>query len=527
MSPAATRAREAIGRGDLISAYDETVSAIEAGDSSPEIRHQQVLALARMGDTERAMALFEQYGLDQSDDAHQQSIGARLMKDRALAMQAGAHKDSALKAAASAYYMIFAASGDSYPGINAASLAMLSGQEDRARRIAAEILDDPAVASPDNYYNEATRAEALLILGRIEHCVQSLRAAAGMIGNDHGAKSTTCRQIKLLARHMGLCRDAVRDLVEPIQPARVAHFCGHIFAADSQVEATISAEIECRLQESNIGFAFGALAAGGDILVAEAVLARGGELHVVLPFAIEDFVAQSVRPAGDEWVTRFERCMAEAESCTLATEMVYVGDPHQFSYCTSVAMGRAKLRAQHLGNQPIQLAIWDGVETEGPAGTGPDVAAWREQGGETIVINPAGMDSAYQRAPAPSLEVHDRALAAIIFTDFPGFSKLAEEVLPRFWNGVMRTIAEVLNAHPGDVLFRNRCALCRDLQRGGGGADHSGASGQIEGFRLQNIGAGFRRNARWRAFWTSLPGIRSYHRAVEFLWHRSIPRRPD
>src|ERR1044072_4357630 len=85
MSQAADLAKAALARGDLIAAYDVTTAAIAEGDEGGTVRHQQVLALARMGDTERAMGLFTAYGLDRSNDPHERAIGARLLKDRALA----------------------------------------------------------------------------------------------------------------------------------------------------------------------------------------------------------------------------------------------------------------------------------------------------------------------------------------------------------------------------------------------------------------------------------------------------------
>ncbi|HEV2865335.1 MAG TPA: hypothetical protein VGX37_02380, partial [Allosphingosinicella sp.] len=80
MSQASYLAKAALARGDLIAAYDITVSAIAAGDSSSAIRHQQVLALARMGDTDRAMEKFLAYDLKSSPHAHERAVGARLLK---------------------------------------------------------------------------------------------------------------------------------------------------------------------------------------------------------------------------------------------------------------------------------------------------------------------------------------------------------------------------------------------------------------------------------------------------------------
>ena len=48
-----------------------------------------------------------------------------------------------------------------------------------------------------------------------------------------------------------------------------------------------------------------------------------------------------------------------------------------------MAMGMARLRAEHLVGEAIQLAIWDGEPSNGPAGTGADVAAWAKHGGRS------------------------------------------------------------------------------------------------------------------------------------------------
>src|SRR3954468_16849726 len=104
---AADLAKAALARGDLIAAYDVTTAAIADGDVGGTIRHQQVLALARMGDTERAMGLFTAYGLDRSSNAHERAIGARLLKDRALAAPAGAGRQDAIVRAHDAYHDIY------------------------------------------------------------------------------------------------------------------------------------------------------------------------------------------------------------------------------------------------------------------------------------------------------------------------------------------------------------------------------------------------------------------------------------
>ncbi len=446
MEPA-ERARAALARGDLIAAYDLSTAALAAGEDE-ELRHLQILALARMGDTERAMELFKGHGLEASPDPHRRAAGARLLKDRALKLGEGPERQAALADAHRAYRAIFEESGDAFPGINAATLALLSGQEDEARTLAEAALGS---ATEADFYGAVTRAEALLVLGRTDEARDALGAAPVRESKDHGARSTARRQLRLVARHHGIGE----DLLDALAPPAVAHFAGHMFTADPARETQLREEIDAALDTAGVGFGYGALACGADILFAEALLARGAELHVVLPFADEDFLMQSVRPGGEAWEPRFEACLAAAASVTRATSIPFFGDPAQYGYGSRIAMGLARLRAEHLQSDPIQIVVWDGVPATGPAGTGADVAVWSEADGQTRIVAPGPVNRAHRRPPPRHESGHERVLAAVLFTDFVGFSKLPEAALPAFWDGVMRTVAEVLDEHESEVSCRN------------------------------------------------------------------------
>src|SRR5262249_23034213 len=113
------------------------------------------------------------------------------------------------------------------------------------------------------------------------------------------------------------------------------------------------------------------------------------------------------------------------------------------------------LRAQHLAAEAVQLAIWDGQASDGPAGTGADVMSWQEAGARSRTVDPGPVRRGLDRPPPPIVTSTHRALAAILFTDFAGFSKLGETVPPHCWDGVMRLIADVLDAHGDAVVSRN------------------------------------------------------------------------
>ncbi len=455
MSEAAEIARKALSRGDLIGAYDATVAAIEAGDDSGAIRHQQILALARMGDTDRAMARFAEYGLEGSSNVDERTIGARILKDRAFNKPAGPARQEAMERAFEAYHDVYEATKDSFPGINAATLALLAGREAESRALAEALLADPDVAAPADYWKAATRAEALLLLGRTEEVTELLGSDAIRSSTDLGGRSSTLRQLGMIAAHLGMSPHERATLVAPLRPPRVLHYCGHMFGADPADEARVRAAVDAVLDEEEVGIAYGALACGSDIVAAEALLRRGVELNVVMPFEEQDFLEQSVRPGGPGWEDRYRACLRAAKRVIHASPMAYFGNPDQYGYASRMAMGLACLRAEHLAAEAIQLAIWDGVAPGGPAGTGADVLAWQEAGGRTRTVEPGPVMRGLERPPPRIVTRAERALAAILFTDFAGFSKLGETVLPVFWDGVMRIIADVLDAHGDAVVSRN------------------------------------------------------------------------
>lgn len=444
------RAQAAIERGDLLSAYD--LSRQNSGlSSSLELAYLAALAMARMGETDQAMRLYEQSGLAAAEDVDSRSLGARLLKDRAL-QHGGAAEE--LKQAADAYAEAHRRTRDPFPAINAATLNLLAGDREQAEHFAQIALKAPSVAMPSDYYGAATRAEALAILGQEAEAAKAIELALNLPGANFGARSTTLRQFELLARHQA-AEDRMRPIISRLIPPAVVFFSGHIFKTDPVREGAIAAEIDRRLDELSVGFGYGALAAGADILIAERLLARGSTLNLVFPFREDDFIASSVAPAGEQWLKRYHAVREQAAGISFATLAQYVHDPAQFGYGSTVAMGMARLRAMHLGTHAIQLVIWDGkMHDDAPAGTGHDVREWRSSGGMTVTIPADDLDRSIKHEasePAPG----DRCLKAFLFADFPGYTRIKEGKLPLFWSRVMATAGSVLDRYSGALEFSN------------------------------------------------------------------------
>jgi class 3 adenylate cyclase len=191
-------------------------------------------------------------------------------------------------------------------------------------------------------------------------------------------------------------------------------------------------------------------------LVAEAILARGGELHAVMPFAEEDFLRTSVRVGGAEWEERYIRARDLASSVTFATQIQHEDDDELFAYCSKLVMGLARLRAEIMQTDAFQLAVWDGNAPGGVAGTAADCAEWARQGGETRIVSiPKDRPPLDSAVTIKGKNSPRWALRSMLFADFAGFSRLEEDRLPRFLEVVMGRIAAVLDRHGDAVLTRN------------------------------------------------------------------------
>lgn len=444
-----------LGQGDALSAFDCAAAARKAGSDSPRLRYLMVRALAASGDSLGAMHLYEALDLAASGDVDSLALAGRIWKDAAFDHE-GEGRAALLARAAAAYDHAWQVSGAAFPAINAASLYAMLGERERAAALAGPIA---ATAAGAGYWDRATAAEALLLLGRGEEALRHARAADAA-GAGAGDRASTCRQIARLAESGVVDAEHAGAMVALLRPPPVGVYCGRMFRAGGEGEVGALRAISAALDAQPLSALIGPLACGADILFAEQALARGIDLTIILPFAEEDFIAQSVRSGGDAWVVRYERCRDRAAMVHFASHSRFVSDDCQFILGSHTAMGLAKLRAGELETEAIQLAVVDPEVAArtgaAAAGTNADIALWREHGGRTAMIAVGGLDRSldFPSAPKPP-EGTRRGLYAILFADFAGFSKLGEAELPVFASEVMGGIGRVLDGFGDAVLFRN------------------------------------------------------------------------
>jgi hypothetical protein len=448
-------------RGELLAAFDLAERGLSEHPDDAALKHRAVLALARAGATEEAARRFVDYGLDRIEDEDEDigALRARIAKDSALAEEGEVRRRRAGRAA-ELYGAVFARTGGYYPAINAASLSLIAGNETRARELAEAVLSLVAASGEDSYWAAATEAEALLLLVRDVAAHEALERAAARHDLDYGALATTRRQLRVICQMLGLDSDVLRPLTGPA----VVYFCGHRIGTDGfprEAEPLVQASIATVLQRHSPGYAYGALAGGADILWAEALLAHGTELHVVLPFDERAYVQQSVATCGPDWAERFTRCRDAATEVRYATNDAFLGDDVLLRYGGELAMGLALLRARYLDAEVRQLALWDGEPPRGVAGTAIDVATWRSGGRAVTIVTPAGEiadgQTIARRGDATPVEAAEdgRVVRAMLFGDFRWFSKLTDEQAVTFATRVLGPIAAVYRRHSDEVLHRN------------------------------------------------------------------------
>lgn len=358
--------------------------------------------LARTGDTEQAWRLFEASGLARAaDNADALTLKGRLTKDRALKAATNDERAALLEEAQSAYLSAAALRPATYPLINAATLALLAGNREGARRTAVRILSmlESGHHEPETeYWLKATRAEACLLLGKEDQAREALADAvrtAPAAWEDH---ASTLRHFRLILGTLNLSS----EWLDALRPPPSMHFSGAIRLGRDPND--IPQAVEIAIGEFAPRFGFGALAAGSDIIIAETLIRRGAELHIVLPASIDAFRQQSVGHFGSQWIARFDRLLDIAATIETLPDLDEVSEAG-IMLATRMAMGLAIRQSRLLETQACALRIGT-AETDRPAIKRLDMA-WEAQG---LAIHRIGVD----RTPAPDIPLPAFASKAII-----------------------------------------------------------------------------------------------------------------
>lgn len=450
--------------GEPLFAYDVLREGLNLWPADVRLRQLQALALARSGATQRANDVLVQLHREGHTDEETLGVLARTYKDLWAQATDEKSQQEQLQLACKFYDEAYERSRGYYSGINAATMALLLGQRERALNLAGEVreaclqeLKSLSAESDDRYWPLATLGEAALILGEWDEAEDWYGEAAEVGQTKFGELTSTRRTARLIIDYLKGDR---RRIDKYFRIPKVAVFSGHMIdrpdrAAPrfpSRLESAVRDAIRRRLVKRGVGIGYASAACGSDILFLESLLELEGKAYVVLPYEQNQFKKDSVEIAsGAKWVERFEKVMERASDVLLASEQPLVESTLSFEYTNLLLHGLANIRAERFETDLVPIAVWDGKQGDGPGGTASVVERWRQLGYEIELINlkemldeelPELRSTPEQQQPslaqAAARETEEAApefgtrMMALLFADAVHFSKLTEEQIPRF-----------------------------------------------------------------------------------------------
>ena len=234
--------------GEPLMAYDVIAEGLKGWPTDVRLQQLLALAMARSGATHRANSLLLQLLESGQQDEETISLLARTHKDLWAQAIDPIEKHRQLRLTAERYEQAYQLSGSYYPGINAATMAMLLTEEERAKAIAREVrekclskLRPLDQRCSDDYWLLATLGEAALILREWSEA-QDWYAQAVQIGHGrYGDLSSSRRNATLLVQYL---EGDIGRIKQWFQIPRVVVFSGHIIDQPYRTTPRFPPELE-------------------------------------------------------------------------------------------------------------------------------------------------------------------------------------------------------------------------------------------------------------------------------------------
>lgn len=360
------------------------------------------------------------------------------------------------------YYQSFQKDQNTTTGINAAWNAWLTGEDELAKKLAASVLRLlPPYGLEASFRELIDLAEAQLLLGREDDACKLYEEAM----KQHDAQEDSNEYISVVTARQQLyfLREAgfkiPNSALDVLTPPTIVVFTGHAIDHPSfqvslfppELENDIKRIITEKLQSIDAKIGYSSASCGADLLFIEALQELGGEVNIILPFAISDFVETNVRHAGPRWEKRFEKAIANAHSVSFACEDRYLGHDMLYRFSNHVMHGSAVMRGKFLTTEPHLMAVWHSRTDSMPGGPADFIDRWTNISTLHLIdLDELGdpgsaekatdkIDSELVKRQKLSLNFDpfidkspDRVIRSMMFSDLSGYSKLRDEHIPSF-----------------------------------------------------------------------------------------------
>jgi class 3 adenylate cyclase len=356
--------------GELLLAYDVLSEGLKFQPGALRLRQLQAHALTRLGATERANALL--LALYEEGQRDEETVGMLARTHKDLWQQAAdpAERERQLQQSYKFYEEAYQLSGGYWTGINAATIALLSGRREHARARAAEVralcladLRRTEETGVDRYWALATLGEAALVC---EDWPEAARRYDEALADGHrqlGELTSTRRNARLIIEYLG---GDFAFIERHLPVPKVAVFFAESDAAERQApaerEGMVRQALLERINELGAGVGYTVVPSGGGAPFLEAMLEAGGETHAVLPCELNELLA----PADDgdgraqaERAARYESLLGRLTSVVAASEQNMTEGDMSGEYSRLLLHGLALIRAAQLDTELVPLTLPD------------------------------------------------------------------------------------------------------------------------------------------------------------------------
>jgi class 3 adenylate cyclase/tetratricopeptide (TPR) repeat protein len=484
LTRAATRFGENLLALEIALEGRDTLSAFRASrpvlveERLNDLEYEKAIALSRLGSVGEAREILLALHEKRPENAAILSAIGRTFKDLALAATHPPILASNLDKAHSFYLRAFELSGAYYPAINAATVALWQQNRKTACELAERVKDLCRAVlqkDPEDYWAAATIAEAELVLsiqeGAVSHSALSHYQRASTIAHHlrhWGDLSSTRRQAKRTCELAGWDFSSLQKI---FGLPNVIIFSGHMIDSSSRLRPrfppnlvpAVAEKIKEQLHQCDAQIGISSAACGSDLLFIEAMLERGAEIHVVLPWRKEEFLRTSVAINDDaDWTQKFDQLLNEVTSVTYLSQQSAPSGNLGYVYCSDCMNGMALYRAETIGSDVTPVAVWDGKKGDGLGGTASFVHFWRSRHHPVEVIDLSRM-SGISAIEAPQedqafafdevkVSQGQQAVKTLLFADVVGYSKIPEEQIEYFAPEFLGMISQLISQPPRPVL---------------------------------------------------------------------------
>jgi class 3 adenylate cyclase/tetratricopeptide (TPR) repeat protein len=473
-----------LAHGEPLLAYDVITAGLGLWPKDIRLRQLQGLALSRSGATERANSILEELRREEQTDEETFGMLGRTYKDLAANARSASQREEFLKRAAETYGEAYRVTGGYWTGINAATMNLLIGEKERACELAGQVreqcLKEVADPSGDSYWELAALGEAALICREWSQAEEWYARAAEQGKNRFGDLDSSRRNARLILQYWN---EDQPWLDKYLRVPCVVVFAGHMIDRPErseprfprELEKAVAKEIHDEIEKVQPGFGFSSAACGSDILFLEAMLDRGAEVSVVLPYNEQEFVHDSVDFA-PKWRPRFDRVLARAARViTASTQRLEIGGV-SYEFCNQLLLGLAAIRCHQVDSTLVPIALWNKKPGDGPGGAASVVENWKRLGYEPKIIDLEKIRGAAQMTDKgaisavvsgrrahkdgdggqrPPQQPFNSRIVTILFADAVGFSKLTEAEVPRFVQNFLGAIARLSEKFSESIIASN------------------------------------------------------------------------